>query len=124
MLTTASGFSFVQLLAGIISGIILLSIIVLIVFLLCLFIYLARPHLFRNVSYDFTHWGVTRNGKGTEFSKPWREFTGYRETNAFFLLYVGTTDFHFIQKRMLTGPEETDLFRDLLKEKIVITQKR
>lgn len=82
------------------------------------YIYKSRPYLFRNVNYEFTHWGVTRYGEKTSFSKPWREITRYRESKNFFILYVDKMDFHVIQKRMFQDPFEEANFRDMLKENI------
>jgi hypothetical protein len=87
-------------------------------FFSCLYIYKRKRYLFNNVSYDFTHWGVVRNGAKTEFSKPWREITRFKETKAFFLLYAGSIDVHIFQKRMFANTEELNDFRQLLLENI------
>jgi len=84
--------------------------------LICFVIYKFKPYLFKNVSYEFTDWGVVRDGERTEFSKSWREITNLKETNAFFLLYIGSTDFHIIQKRMFPDQEKLETFRDCLVE--------
>jgi hypothetical protein len=84
--------------------------------LVCFVIYKFKPYLFKNVSYEFTHCGVVRHGERTEFSKPWREITNLKETKAFFLLYIGNTDFHIIQKRMFPDTEKLETFRDCLVE--------
>ena len=95
-----------------------IPIVVIFSFCLCLYIYYGKPYLFHNVSYDFTHWGVVRNGEKTEFSKPWREITKFKETTAFFLLYIGDRDFHIVQKRMLESQERIAAFRQLLQKNL------
>ena len=97
---------------------ILLLLVVVFTFFICLYIYQNKGYLFKDISYDFTHWGITRHGEHTEFSKPWRDITRVKETKAFFLFYIGNKDFHIIQKRMLAGTEELIAFRQLIQEKI------
>ena len=70
------------------------------------------------MSYQFNHWGVIRHGDLTEFSKPWREVSKFKESKAFFLLYISNTDFHIIQKKMINGSDEINKFRDILIAKI------
>jgi hypothetical protein len=84
--------------------------------LICFIIYQFKPYLFKKVSYEFTHWGVVRHGERTEFSRSWRDITNLKETKAFFLLYIGSTDFHVIQKRMFSDTEKLDTFRNCLIE--------
>ena len=98
--------------------IILLLMVITGTFFICVFIYNSKPYLFKNVSYNFTHWGIVRHGERTEFSKPWREISKFKETKSFFLLYIQKTDFHIIQKRMFNDANELNDFRILLKENI------
>jgi hypothetical protein len=116
--TTSKGINLATVFRSVAPIVILLLLIVIFAFLICLYIYKSKPYLFDNVSYDFTHWGVVRYGDRTEFSKPWRDITKFKETKAFFLLYIGNTDFHIIQKRMFTKSEELNAFRQLLRENI------
>jgi len=86
--------------------------------LLCVYIYKTRPWLFKNVSYEYTHWGITGNGEKTEFSKPWREITGMKETKSYFIFYVGQRDLHFLQKKMFADAAELTDFRNFVNEKM------
>jgi len=85
--------------------------------ILTFILYRTQPHLFNHVSYEFSHWGITRNGEGTLFAKPWRDITGYKESNRFFVIYAGI-DPHIIQKSMLGDAEKIDNFRTMLKSNI------
>ena len=96
----------------------LFIIVALFALLSCLFIYKSKSYLFKNVSYDFTHWGVVRHGERTDFSKPWRDITKFKETKAFFVLYTGKSDFHIVQKRMLKDLDSLNDFRKLLQQNI------
>ena len=116
--TTSKSIDLATVLGSFVPIAILLLIVVIFAFLICLYIYKSKPYLFDNVSYNFTHWGVVRHGERTEFSKPWREISKIKETKAFFLLYVGNTDFHIIQKRMFTNLDELNDFRLLLQENV------
>ena len=116
--TTSKRFDLATVFYNLVPMAILIFIIVVFAFFICLYIYKNKAYLFDNISYEFTHWGVTRYGEKTEFSKPWRDITKVKETKAFFLLYIGNTDFHIIQKRMLAGSEELNAFRHLLHENI------
>ena len=116
--TTSKRFDLEIVFYNLVPMAILILIIVIFSFFICLYIYKNKSYLFDNVSYNFTHWGITRNGEKTEFSKPWRDITKIKETKAFFLIYIGNTDFHIIQKRMFAGSAEQDAFRQLLKENV------
>ncbi len=116
--TTSRGFELATIFYNLVPMVILILIIVVFAFFVCLYIYKSKSYLFNNISYDFTHWGVTRYGEKTEFSKPWRDITKMKETKAFFLLFIGNADFHIIQKRMFAGSEELNSFRQLLQENI------
>jgi hypothetical protein len=85
--------------------------------LLTLIIYRTKPHLFNNISYEFSHWGVTRDGERTEFAKPWRDITKYKESKIFFIIFAGI-DPHIIQKSMLGDAKKIDDFRIMLKSNI------
>ncbi|MEI6946712.1 YcxB family protein [Paraflavisolibacter sp. H34] len=116
--SASNGIDLVTIISSFAPIIILLIAVTAFAFFICLYIYKSKPYLFEGVSYDFTHWGVERLGERTEFSKPWRDITEFKETKAFFLLYVGNNDFHIIQKRMFANPEELNDFRKLLKANI------
>ena len=81
---------------------------ILLCLVICLYIYSTKQYLFRDVSYDFTHWGVVRNGFKTDFSKPWRDISKVKETGQYFFLFVGKIDFHIIQKRMINQNDLTE----------------
>ncbi|MDX2046219.1 MAG: YcxB family protein [Chitinophagaceae bacterium] len=83
------------------------------------FVYKSNPHLFKNVSYTFTHWGIVRQDKRGEFSKPWRDISKFKETKSFLLVYPRAgMDTHIIQKRMFADSEELNAFRQLLNDNI------
>ena len=113
--TTSKGINSARLISSFAPFLIFLIGVVAFAFTTCLYIYKSKPYLFHNVSYDFTHWGVVRHGDRTDFSKPWRDISKIKETKAFFLIYIGNSDFHIIQKRMFAGSEELNDFRQLLR---------
>jgi hypothetical protein len=84
-------------------------------FLATLFIYKTKTKLFKNVTYEFTHWGVMMSTEGADFSKPWREFIKIRESRLFFLLYISANDAYIIKKGIFENNEEIKNFRDFLK---------
>jgi hypothetical protein len=116
--TTSKGLKVTDFVSVIVPLVILFLMVIIFIIVNCLFIYKSKPYLFQNVSYDFTHWGVVRHGEKTEFSKPWRDISKIKETSAFFLLYIGRTDFHIIQKRMFENMDELNDFKLFLKEKV------
>lgn len=116
--TTSNRISLATIINYFVPLIIMFFIAIIFICLICLYIYKSKSYLFENITYDFTHWGVTRHGERTKFSKPWREITKFKETKAFFLLCIGNTDFHIIQKRMFETSGELNDFRNLLKENI------
>ena len=85
--------------------------------ILTFIVYRMQSHLFKNVSYEFSHWGITRDGEGTVFAKPWRDITRYKESKRFFVIYAGL-DPHIIQKSMLGDVERINIFRSMLEENI------
>jgi len=84
----------------------------------CFYFYAAKPYLFRNVTYQFTHWGMEKEGEMVHTSNAWREITKFKESKNYFFIYTGGIDVHFIQKRMFTDFLQVDQFRDMLKENI------
>lgn len=116
--TTSSNMALLTIFSSFAPIVILFVVVVIFASLICLYIYKNKPYLFSDVSYDFTHWGVIRHGEKTEFSKPWRDISKFKETKNFFLLYIGNNDFHIIQKKMFTNLNELDDFRQLLRENI------
>lgn len=115
---TINNLSFPVLVGTFAPIVVIVFLLITLTFLVCFFTYKSKPYLFQNVSYEFTHWGVVRNGEKTDFSKPWRDFEKFKETKEFFLLYIANTDFHIIQKRMFKDFDEMERFRALLTEKI------
>ena len=87
------------------------------IYFVSLYLYRAKPYLFKEVSYEFTHWGIVRHGERTQFSKQWREITKVRESKNFFLFYAGM-DAHTIPKRVFSSPGELDAFRQFLKRAV------
>lgn len=81
-------------------------------------IYQKRPDLFNNVLYQFSHWGITREGPNTNFSKPWREIDRFRESTQFFLIYVSKFDVHIIQKKMIGDAGRINIFRSMLEQNV------
>jgi len=81
-------------------------------------LYRSKPHMFRDVSYEFTHWGVTRYGEEANFSKPWREIKRFKETKQFFLFYIGPVDVHIIQKKLIGDETWINAFRTMLQEQV------
>ncbi|WP_143774282.1 YcxB family protein [Niastella vici] len=81
-------------------------------------VYQKRPDLFNNVLYQFSHWGITREGPNTNFSKPWREIDRFRESKQFFLIYVSRFDVHIIQKKMIGDVERINIFRSMLEANV------
>jgi len=84
----------------------------------CLITHKFNPGRFVNVSYEITHWGVTRHGNSPQFSQPWRNIKAFKESRSFFILYTFPTGFHIIQKNELRIPGEIDNLRNFLKEKL------
>jgi len=80
--------------------------------------YLFRPRLFRNITYRFTHWGMEKTGKGFEYSRPWRNFSEFRETKSFFLLYISPGNAHIIQKRMFKNTGEAEALKNFVRKQI------
>ena len=94
----------------------MLLLLVLLVLVFCIFTYTNKSDIFKNVSYDFTHWGIIRNAVQSQFSKPWRDLTKVKESKGFFILYFSSIDYHLIQKRMIGDKREVDRFRTVLIE--------
>ncbi len=94
----------------------ILLFLLLLVFVFCIFTYKSKSDIFKNVTYEFTHWGIIRNAVQYQFSKPWRDLTKFKESKAFFVLYFSDTDFHLIQKKMFDDKKEVDRFRTMLIE--------
>ena len=113
--TTDKGLDTTMIIGTVAPVIFLLAAATAFVFLSCLYIFKSKPSIFKNVSYEFTHWGIIRHADKLEFSRPWRDITDMKETKAFFLLYVGKTDFHIIQKRLIG---DSIKFRLLLKSNL------
>lgn len=80
-------------------------------------IFTRNAYLFKNVTYSFNDWGLIRHGEQTDFSEPWNEALTFKETKAFFIFYIGNTDFHIIQKRLFHDKIETDHFRSFIQLK-------
>lgn len=94
----------------------MLLLLVLLVFVFSIFTYTNKSDIFKNVTYDFTHWGIIRNAVQSQFSKPWRDLTEVKESKEFFILYFSNTDYHLIQKRMIGDKKEVGRLRTLLIE--------
>ena len=114
--TTSNRLTIASLITEVMPILSLLVLVILLVFLFSFFTYRNKPGIFRNVTYDFTNWGVIRNAHQSQFSKPWRDMFKMKESNRFFILYFSNTDYHLIQKKMFKDKSEVDRFRTLLKE--------
>ena len=79
---------------------------------------LLRRNHFTNVTYNFTHWGMEKIGKGIEFTRPWNKFLKFRETKHFIFLYITPNDAHIIQKRMFINNEEIEDLRKLISAQV------
>lgn len=88
------------------------------VFVYYAFLYLLKPHQFKNITYQFTHWGMEKNGVGIDFSRQWSKFLKFRETKHFILLYLTVNDAHIIQKRMFESDEQIRYFISFVSERL------
>ncbi|WP_276485294.1 YcxB family protein [Paraflavitalea pollutisoli] len=86
--------------------------------LLMTLLYVAKPGLFRQATYELTHWGVTRHSDRNGFAKPWREVQRYKESEHFFILFTNSFEFQIIQKNRVSIPFEIDDLRNMLDEQI------
>ena len=87
-----------------------------------IYIWFAHPVRFKNVTYTFTHWGMTKTGSGYEYTRPWRGFLKYKETSTFILLFISDNDAHFLQKKMFANKDELNNFRKMLQEHVGSSQ--
>ena len=93
----------------------LVSLAFIVVFFYLIFLVLSflliklKPHLFKNISYTFSDWGMIKSGKNLAFKRPWDKFVKWRETSSFFLLYISENDAHAILKERLHQNEVEEL---------------
>jgi YcxB-like protein len=88
-------------------------------FIILLLMRVLRPALFKNTVYTFNHWGMYKKIGATEYSIPWRDFTGWEETRSFFILYVAVKnaqDGHIISRKAFDEKERHE-FIEFLKER-------
>jgi hypothetical protein len=111
--------SLVQISTSFIPIIFLFLVFLFALFVSCIIAYNSKPYLFKNITYGFTHWGITKTGEKTDFSKPWRDVIRLKEAKSFFLIYSNNIDAIVIQKRMFGTAEELDEFRIFVQDKIV-----
>lgn len=52
-----------------------------------------------------------------EYSFPWKDFTRWKETKSFFLLFMKNYDGHIISKKILDEKEQQEL-REFLRERL------
>jgi hypothetical protein len=116
--TTSKGPTLVSVITLIVPLVVILSLYAGFLLFACFYFYRTKPYLFKNVTLEFTHWGMVRSGEMVSFSKPWREIAKFKETRDFFFLYTGGIDVQFVQKRMFRDLFETEQFKDMLKENI------
>ena len=93
--------------------------------LAALYVIRVKPHLFRGITYRFTHWGMERIGATTEATVPWRDFRNLKETKSFYLLFVKETvkenkvdNIHVIQKRMFANTADAQEFQVFLDQNV------
>jgi hypothetical protein len=79
-------------------------------FIICLLLLISKPNNFKNIVFEFNHWGMTKRGTNTEFTRPWRGFEKLKETKSFIFLYISENDAHTIQKRMFSSTDEMNAF--------------
>ena len=79
---------------------------------------LTQPFRYQDNTYSFTHWGMEKTGNGVEFTRPWRNFLKFRESNNFIYLYISENDAHIIQKRMFNDKYEEECFKQFVTENI------
>jgi hypothetical protein len=77
-----------------------------------------KPAAFKNITYQYTNWGVERLGEGLAFSAQWNKFIKLVETKQFLFVYLNESNAHVIQKRMFKDQEEMDELRQFIAQKI------
>jgi uncharacterized membrane protein YvlD (DUF360 family) len=87
--------------------------------LVSFFIMQFRSQMFRNVTFEFTHWGVIKSGKGFEFSAQWEKFLTFKETYHFIYLYVSAHEAHIIKKNAFANGDELNGFLQMLHKKFI-----
>lgn len=85
--------------------------------LIALLLMSLRPNHFKNVTFLFNHWGMTKTGTGFEFPRPWSQFTQYRETKRFFFLYITENDAHAIKKSSFESSAQLAEFKFFISAK-------
>jgi hypothetical protein len=98
----------------------LLPILVFLVFLfgvsliICIIIKLLKPGIFKNMTYQFTHWGLYTKSDLVDDSVPWRNLVKVKETKSFIFLYFSKEAAHVIQKKMFRHVDELEHFRNFM----------
>ena len=72
---------------------------------------------YKNLTFDFTHWGMTVTG-GIDFSSQWHKILAVKETRLFFVFFSQYNVHFFIQKRMFRDEAECMAFREFLRAKM------
>ena len=85
-----------------------------VLFLISILSILIKPYYFKDVTYEFTYWGVIKKGKRFEQSFQWKDFLSLRETKSFILLYLTQNDALIIQKKMFANTGELENFKNFL----------
>lgn len=91
-------------------------------FLMTLLIAKFKPHIIRDITYRFTHWGMERSGGVPDISIPWRDIQSIRQTNNFFVINFkikGYQDGYGIKKSNFHSSEELQEFMDFVTGKII-----
>ncbi len=117
-LMTPEQSSLVQISTSFIPIIFLSLLFLFALFVNCVIAYNSKPYLFKNITYDFTHWGITKTGEKTDFAKPWRDVIRLKESKSFFLIYSNDIDAIVIQKRMFEDFDEINNFKNFIVENI------
>jgi hypothetical protein len=87
------------------------------VVLVSVYLYQAKPHLFKGVIYRFTPIGMERIGVKVEATIPWIDFLRIKESPSFYFIYVrenNVENVHVLQKRMFASREEAAEFKKLV----------
>ena len=83
-------------------------------FIICGLIKLLRPGIFKNMTYQFTHWGMYKKSDTIDHSIPWRNIIKVKETGSFIFLYISKDDAHVIQKKKFRHADELQSFKSFI----------
>ena len=73
---------------------------------------------YKNLTYEFTDWGIKRINSKYKFSRSWNKIRKFTETKSMFMLFVSPWKSIMVHKKVFTNEDEMNDFRDMLAEKI------